>query len=184
MIDLGCGTHRDSRADAGMDFYPYPGATIVHNLLSFPWPIPDESYDGAISHQVLEHLPHLDGVAGQDLVFRFFDEVWRILRPGGTFVFDTPDYRSPEAHADVTHRRFFAERSFSHLWLPDRDPAYPRKIWELIEIRTDRAYGWGWANAWHVQKYAPRLDRFLCRLGVGVIHNVCGTLRKPAKKSP
>ena len=180
ILDIGCGAGRDPRADAGLDFYPYPGVTIVHDVTSFPWPIPDQTYDGAISHQLIEHLPHKDETAGRDVFFQFFDEVWRILKPGGTFSFDVPHYQWPATYSDPTHRRFYNERAFSHLWTPDRDYLYARKPWQLAEIRTDRWYGGqSWFNTWHFQRYAPWLDRVLRRLRVGRPHYIYCTVRKP-----
>lgn len=180
IIDLGCGSHRDPTATDGLDFYAYPGVTVVHDLTAFPWPIPDATYDAAVSHQVLEHLPRREEVAGTDLLFQFFDEAWRILKPGGTLAFDVPESGSADAHADLTHRRFFSPRAFGFLWTPDRDPGYRRSLWTLLSLRVDREYGWGWLNAWHLRKYAPRVDRWLCDRGVGRPRFIYVVLRKPA----
>lgn len=180
-IDIGCGPTRDPRADFGMDFYAYPGATLVHDATVFPWPIPGESFDGAVSHQMIEHIPQGDSVAGQDVIFRFFDEVWRVLRPGATFAFDVPHVRSRAANCDLTHRRFLNEQAFTILWTPGRDPLCPRRTWELVECRVDRWYGWGWVNTWHFQKYLPRVDRILCWWRIGAIHDIRVTIRKPRR---
>ena len=180
VIDIGCGSRRDPRATAGMDFYPYPGVTIVHDVTTFPWPVPDGSFDGAVSHQLIEHLPHKVSVAGNDVFFEFFDEVWRILKPGGTFSFDVPDYRGAEACGDPTHRRFLNVQAFSHLWTPGRDSLYPRKTWELVEARNDYWFGGASGfNTWHLQKYAPTIDRAFQYLHVGSPRNIYVTVRKP-----
>jgi SAM-dependent methyltransferase len=181
IIDIGCGATRDRRADAGLDFYPYPGVTIVHDVTSFPWPVPDAAYDAAISHQLIEHLPHKDTTAGKDVFFEFFDEVWRILKPGGTFSFDVPHHAWSGTYNDPTHRRFYNENSFSHLWTPSRDPLYPRKMWEFVDLRIDRWYGGqSVLNTWHVQHYLPRMDRVLRRLSIGKPHYIYCTVRKSA----
>lgn len=179
-LDIGCGDKRDPAADVGIDFYAYPGVDIVHDLTRFPWPIPDAAFDRLVSHQLVEHLPTRDGVAGRDLLFEFFDEAWRILKPGGTFALDTPHKDSVEAFADATHRRYYLEESFSHLWRPARDSLYPRRPWELVSVYVDRTYGVGWANDWHFKRHAPRVDRFLCRHGVGTPRFIYLVLRKPA----
>ena len=178
-LDIGCGAVRDPSADAGMDFYPYQGVDIVHDATRFPWPIRDEAFDRLVSHQLVEHLPARDAVAGRDIFFEFFDEAWRILKPGGTFAFDTPHKDNPLAYGDVTHRRFWQEFAFSHLWDPARDPLYPRRIWELVSINITRWYGVGWFNTYHVRRYLPRLDRFLCRHRIGSARMIFIVLRKP-----
>jgi SAM-dependent methyltransferase len=180
VIDLGSGAKRDPRATDALDFYPYPGVTVVHDLTKFPWPIADSSFDEAVCHQVIEHLPHREAAAGEDLLFQFFNEVWRILKPGGTFSFDVPEYRSSHAHNDLTHRRFFGERAFNFLWIPERDSQYPRRVWQLVNLHVDREYGWGVFDTWHVRKYAPWLDRVANRVGFGNPHFIFVVVRKPS----
>lgn len=77
-----------------------------------PIPYADGTFDIVISANVLEH------VADPDFVFR---EIWRVLRPKGVFVFQTPNKRHyVPAIASLTPQRF-------HLWVnkrrgvPDRD---------------------------------------------------------------
>jgi SAM-dependent methyltransferase len=180
VLDIGCGSHRDSRATAGMDFYPYPGVTIVHDVTNLPWPVPDASFEGAVSHQLIEHLPHKVSVAGNDVFFEFFDEVWRILKPGGTFSFDVPDPRGQEAYGDPTHRRLLSTQAFDHLWKPGRDSLYPRKSWQLVDARNDYWFGGSSSfNTWHLQKHLPMVDRIFQKLHVGTPKNIYITVRKP-----
>jgi SAM-dependent methyltransferase len=49
-----------------------------------PIPYPDNSFDVVASANVLEHVQDPDAV---------FSEIWRVLRPGGVFVFQTPNKR-------------------------------------------------------------------------------------------
>ncbi len=184
ILDLGSGPHPDPRATDGIDFYPYhpknlltrspyPETTIIHDLTVFPWPYPDDTFDGAFAHQVIEHLP-VEGVAGNDLFFRFFDEAHRILKPGGEFEFDVPHVDGPDAFADPTHRRFFTEKSFEFLWDSLKDPLYPRKIWWLVSRKTIHGL---WLN-YHVRKYLPRLANWADRKGFGTPHVIRVTLKK------
>jgi SAM-dependent methyltransferase len=183
-LDIGCGDVRDPAADVGMDFYPFPGATIVHDVSQFPWPIEQASFDRAIAHEIIEHLPVRDDTAGEDLFFRFFDEVWRILKPGGILDFDVPHANGTAAYGDPTHRRFFTEEAFNFLWNPKRGPLYPRKLWELVELKVDYFYGAGGLNQWHFRKYLPRIDHLFCRMKVGTPHLIWVTLRKPISDPP
>jgi len=75
FLNLGCGTtHFPSAKPAGHDMIPddiysYPlwvnvdkvngvGADKVFDLFTYPWPLEDNSFDGAICAHILEHIPH------------------------------------------------------------------------------------------------------------------------------
>ena len=177
-IDLGCGPNK--RADIGIDFYPYPGVDIVWDLSRFPWPIKTASFHRAEAHQVLEHLPVHRDVAGTDLLFRFCEEVWRILRPGGVFELDVPHVQGPFAFGDPTHRRHFTERSFNWLLTGDRDDLYPRRRWDMESLQIDRAY---WMS-WHVNHYLPRVHAVLTKVGFGAPSQISVRLRKKVDGNP
>ena len=64
------------------------------------WPVEDASVDLAISVSVLEHVPEPDA---------FFDEVARVLKPGGVLCLRTPNKRSyPAVAARLVPNRFHA----------------------------------------------------------------------------
>jgi SAM-dependent methyltransferase len=80
--------------------------------LGEPIPYPDDTFDIVISANVLEHVVNPDAV---------FDEIRRVLRPGGVFVLQTPNKRHyVPTIARLTPHQF-------HLWVnkrrgvPDRD---------------------------------------------------------------
>lgn len=108
----------------GVDIWP--GSKHVVNLLKFPWPFEDNSVDELHSSHFVEHIPmwHVDdsgepifstGLEGQDLLFRFFDECWRILKPDGWMQVHVPCHRSDRAFQDPTHRRFITSQTFLYL---------------------------------------------------------------------
>jgi 2-polyprenyl-3-methyl-5-hydroxy-6-metoxy-1,4-benzoquinol methylase len=57
---------------------------LVASALALPFP--NESFDTITSWEVLEHIPKHTEV-------QFFNEIWRVLKPGGRFYFSTP-YRN------------------------------------------------------------------------------------------
>ena len=50
---------------------------------AFALPFRDETFDCVVSSQVIEHIPREQVL---------FDEMWRVLRPGGMLIIGTPDY--------------------------------------------------------------------------------------------
>jgi hypothetical protein len=102
------------------------------DLLAFPWPWEDNSVDEVVCSHFVEHIPMgfiddhdvvhaLPGVGRKDLFLAFFDELWRVLKPGGKAEIVVPYLMSHRAFQDPTHRRFICEASFSYLMKPWRD---------------------------------------------------------------
>jgi hypothetical protein len=56
-----------------------------------------------------------------DLLFRFFDEAYRILAPDGWMDVITPCARNNRAFQDPTHRRFIVAETFLYLARKFRD---------------------------------------------------------------
>lgn len=103
-----------------------PNAKHKLDLLRFPWPWADSSVDELHCSHFIEHIPMeyvptgldyvktSDGLtmpverahAGKDLLEAFFDECYRILKPGGKMHVIWPDCKNERAFQDPTHRRF------------------------------------------------------------------------------
>lgn len=100
-------------------------------------PLPDNSVGLARCSHLLEHVP-----AGPVRVF-VFNEVWRVLVPGGTFEVVVPLFVPGrwEALADPTHVSFWIEESF-HYFTGRIAPAadYGIKLWTLDSWHV--ADGW------------------------------------------
>jgi SAM-dependent methyltransferase len=70
-------------------------------------PLPDESVEAVRASHVMEHIP-----AGQERI-DVFNEVWRVLVPGGTFHVIVPLFSYGwQAIADPTHVSFWLYESF------------------------------------------------------------------------
>src|SRR5512133_2931896 len=101
VLDLGCGDGDfasvafDHPLDVGLD--PWWGPLLeartrnAYRMLvrsdGAKIPFPDGYFASAVSNSVLEHIPHVDEV---------LDEVARVVRPGGRFVFCVPNHRFPQ----------------------------------------------------------------------------------------
>lgn len=58
---------------------------------------------------------HLWDHVGRDMFFAFFDEAWRVLKPGSKFTVVCPAAPGDRAFQDPTHRRFIVRETFFYL---------------------------------------------------------------------
>lgn len=144
-LDLGCGnTPRE-----GFEGVDIAGDKAKHkvNLFKFPWPFEDNSVEEINLSHMMEHIPAreveerdlmddarralgTDGMRsrflGQDMMFAFFDEMWRILRHDGWVHVLVPCARNNRAFQDPTHRRFIVEDTFAYFSKEWRDINVPQ----------------------------------------------------------
>lgn len=116
LLDVGCGTGWVSDHFpnyTGVDGSPDAvraagelGRNVSLLDLAGPLPFADESFDGAILKDILEHVP--------DPVLTV-SEVQRVLKPGGVVFASSPDAQR-WVWDDYTHRRPFSRRSFRRLF--------------------------------------------------------------------
>jgi predicted SAM-dependent methyltransferase len=127
-LDLGCGQNPKEGFE-GVDLY---GDKAKHrvDLFKFPWPLASDSVDEIHCSHFLEHVPAREveerdfapphagtqppayGYLGQDMLFAFMDECYRILKVDGWMQIIVPSGRSNRAFWDPTHRRFFMQETF------------------------------------------------------------------------
>jgi SAM-dependent methyltransferase len=174
ILDIGCGTGKTPGA-VGLDKFPGPGVDVQWDITKFPWPFQNSWFDQVISHQVLEHVPYVETDGYADVLFAIFDEVYRVLKPGGTFEFDVPHPREVTFFGDLTHRRFFNLNSFSFFWDPSRNPQYRRRSWKLKSTLVTRAIPF----RWHLRYRTPRLYRVISSMHLGRPVHLVITLEKP-----
>lgn len=108
-LDLACG-QTPKEGFEGVDAYA-PNVKYKIDLLQFPWPWQDSSIDEIHCSHFIEHIP-MEERAGKDLLFCFFDECYRILKPNGIMTVICPNARSNRAFMDPTHRRFIVAETF------------------------------------------------------------------------
>lgn len=115
-LNLGCGLDvRDpSQGWVNMDFVSLPGVDVVHDMMRTPWPIEPSSFDLVFASHVMEHIPH-HHESGRDGFVVIMEEIWRVLKPGGTLVVRVPHYSHTEyCEADPTHTRTIYPRTWRH----------------------------------------------------------------------
>lgn len=92
VLDIGCGSSRiilDLKDAVGMDIlqrklrWLKPNHDKLVRGSTFALPFKKGSFDAVINSEVIEHVPESPEI---------MDEMWRVLRPGGTLILGTPDY--------------------------------------------------------------------------------------------
>ena len=125
-LDFGCGSHPKEGFE-GVDVSLTLPIKHRVNLLVFPLPWKDSSVDEIWCSHFIEHIPAREvtdsdlhewataapkslgtshAMLGQDMLLAFFDECWRILKPGGKITVVWPALQTSRAFKDPTHRRF------------------------------------------------------------------------------
>ena len=104
-LDLGCGDNK-KEGFYGIDKFHTKSTDLVHDLLTFPWPIESDSVEEIQCSHFFEHVPQFDRP-------KFMEEVYRILTVGGKANFITPYYKNGRATQD-----------FTHMWPPISEASY------------------------------------------------------------
>ena len=120
-VDLGCGggPRNDFGADEawGVDLVDVGSPWVkVADLCVDPIPFETSSVDYVLAYDFVEHVPRLlyvDGIRRNPFV-ELMNEVWRVLRPGGTFVACTPALPHPEAFVDPTHVNYVTDGTLAY----------------------------------------------------------------------
>ncbi len=125
-LDIACGANKNP-GFVGLDIQPLEGVDIVHDLLQFPWPLPDESVLMAVCSHFVEHIPKVQIYQGTDglmhtwfPLIRFMDEVWRVMKPGGELAIAAPHGHSLGFLQDPTHASGLCEVTWVYF-----DPSHP-----------------------------------------------------------
>jgi hypothetical protein len=120
-LDLGCGNAAAKKPGfIGVDMEQRDGVDLVVDLTKFPWPWADNSVEEVVCSHVVEHIPAIDhdfvlvkdpgtdlGVSVQRVTtyprMAFFNELYRIMKPGAKAFIETPHWASTRAYGDQTH---------------------------------------------------------------------------------
>lgn len=117
-LDLGCGPTPKNPFNAdeifGIDVRDDISENIYKaDLVIEPIPFPDEYFEYVTAHDFLEHVPRLIYAPHRRNAFvEVMNEIYRVLRIGGTFLSFTPAYPQAAAFRDPTHVNFITEETF------------------------------------------------------------------------
>lgn len=116
-LNVGCGPDIRPAKDGwvNMDIAPLPGVDVVHDIMQFPWPFADGTFDLVFLSHVMEHVPHTNPRhPGKDAFLLMMEEFHRVLRPGGRVEILSPHPDSPDVWADPTHTRIIHPKNFEY----------------------------------------------------------------------
>jgi predicted SAM-dependent methyltransferase len=121
-LNFGCGQIK-VEGFVGVDLFAKE-ADIKADLTKFPLPWKDNSVDSIMASHFVEHIE-------AQKRWPFFDECWRILKPGGLMQIVVPNFKSDRAYGDVTHQ-WPPFTAFSFLYL--------NRAWREANKLTHGAY--------------------------------------------
>ena len=122
-----------------VDMRGLPGVDEVFDLFAYPWPLPSHTYDVCIAAHIVEHIPH--GIIRNGQLerlhggwFAWWDELGRVMKPGGVVYVLCPFAWGNAAVMDPTHTRYVIFESFGYLKAnPDAPFDYPLVYnWDMI----------------------------------------------------
>jgi hypothetical protein len=111
-LDIACGQNKQV-GYKGIDIAG--DADIIHDLNVTPWPIKTSSVKEAFCSHYVEHIPHHREGWDRDGWWRFFDELYRVMKNEATADFIHPYTMSVRAFWDPTHVRFIHETTWYYL---------------------------------------------------------------------
>ena len=177
-LNLGAGR---SRMDGylSVDEIPFEGLDVVADLRK-PWPWGDNTVSDIHMSHVLEHF---DG----DERVHIFNEMYRVLIPGGKAYIITPHWDSQRAYGDFTHKwPPVSEFLYNYLWKEWRMQNAPHNDIEFNPkgYNCDFSFAGGYGLhqdilAWNVerQQYAQKWFKEACQ-------DTHMTITKNAPKAP
>lgn len=110
-LDLGCGPN-PRQGYIGVDTIAFNEKVKVFDLRTGPWPWEDNSVEEAHCSHFVEHLTNLNDKWER---VRFFNELYRVMVPGGQCTLIIPHWASTRYYGDPTHKEPFSEMGFFYL---------------------------------------------------------------------
>lgn len=106
-LDIGCGANKKP-GFFGIDSIAFEGVDAVVDITQKPWPFADNSVEEFYSSHVVEHLTWPQRVI-------FFNELYRILKPGAKGQIIIPHWASMRYYGDPTHQAPMSEFALYYL---------------------------------------------------------------------
>ena len=142
-LDLACGAQKVGAEYIGIDAAQDAKPDLCMDLLRFPWDFPDDAAETVHCSHFIEHIPAEDRLEGNgrrvDLLVRFFEEVYRVMSPGGMLTLRWPSPTAEPAFQDPTHRRFISRHFLAYLARPWRKEYVPQYDFRMdFQLLSDK----------------------------------------------
>lgn len=146
-LDIGCGGNKQP-GFVGIDVRPLPGVDIVHDVTTYPWPLPEGCVLMAFASHLVEHIPpHNFGF------INFMNEVWRVMKPGGEFAIATPHGSSQGYLQDPTHCNPCNEATWAYF-----DPTHPSGLYNIYQPSPWKITHLSWSPAANIEVVMKKLE--------------------------
>lgn len=139
-LDIGCGKNK-REGFVGVDQYKMDGVDHVLKVGTAKWPWGDNSVDEVNASHFVEHLTSDERV-------HFYNEAFRVMKPGAKMTVVTPHWASNRAYGDPTHQwPPVAEMAFYYLsqdWRTSQAPHTDKK-WNPKGFSCNFVATWGYS---------------------------------------
>lgn len=147
----------------------FDAVSLAEYTTAEPWPEEDESVDRVAIDHVIEYLDGPSRIV-------FFNELHRVLKPGGKVSLKVPYWASPNAYADP----YLAWPPITELSIPYLADAEFRERNQLhydgLEADFDLAHGYSYAPEWYIRSDATR--EYAHKYNIGVVTQLVYALVK------
>jgi len=116
VLHMGCGLKK-MKNGVNVDINPDVEPDKIYDLNKTPFPWSDNTFHRVIMAHVLEHLgdPWAIKMTYAEWFFKFWHEVWRVLKPNGIVEVIVPYYNHESAWGDPSHVRPIMAQTFIFL---------------------------------------------------------------------
>ena len=146
-LDLGCGFAKHSGA-IGIDHNPLAAPDILHDLDSYPYPVPSNHFRTVICQDVIEHVQDIGA---------FLREIHRVSVGGAVVRVRTPHFSSWYAYNDPTHRHVLGYFALDRFTLPSagrpETPLFRYRKRTILFSRMFRLLGISRVANWFPARY-------------------------------
>jgi len=122
ILDIGCGPNKTPGA-IGLDHHPDSDADVLAGIERGFFPFADASFDRVVCSHVIEHMRYPVGL---------MEEIWRVLKVGGTVQIKTPHYTHWTSWGDPTHYHHFGSHALRQF--TEQSTVYYRCRYSMISL--------------------------------------------------